>query len=471
MRRVLGRLWQAGVVLLIVLGLCYYILYVSDGQTGDVNSSFMEKLLESEGQEGWAIFADDCQNVLEGSAARFIGYHPIDENFLLYVATTYGLEGFHEIANTSLVNSEEWFNYTGKSIHVLWYEYCDLMGLGERYKQRVQVVPVEDEEFVIKIAGDTSFAEKMATTEYMDQQMNGISDCFSDALLEYMNSASVTIVNNEFAFSNGGTPLEGKAYTYRANPHRIESYEALGVDLINLANNHVYDYGEKAFVDTLQTITDNGYVYVGAGRNLEEAMQPYYYIYGGRKIAVVTATQIEREEPDIKQHTKQATVDSPGVMKTSYDGFFLSEIEVAAKNADVVICIPHWGTEGSMVYGNDQYRLARDFAIAGASVIVGGHPHCLQTVEYIGTVPVYYSLGNFYFSYSSNMPAPYDTAIAEIRIGQDKHIETRFVPCLFSDGNICLASEKDEQERVITSISKLSKSANIDPKTGEISLK
>ena len=62
---------------------------------------------------------------------------------------------------------------------------------------------------------------------------------------------------------------------------------------MSLANNHVWDYGEEALLDTLETVKQAEIPYVGAGRNLEEAMKPVYFIANGRKIAMVSATQIE----------------------------------------------------------------------------------------------------------------------------------------------------------------------------------
>ena len=78
----------------------------------------------------------------------------------------------------------------------------------------------------------------------------------------------------------------------------------IGVDLVSLANNHAYDYGEQALLDTFSTLEGAGIPYVGAGRNIEEAKKPVYLIANGMKIAVVSATQIERNAvPDTKEAT------------------------------------------------------------------------------------------------------------------------------------------------------------------------
>ena len=86
----------------------------------------------------------------------------------------------------------------------------------------------------------------------------------------------------------------------------------MGVDLVSLANNHAYDYGEQAFLDTMDILREAGITYMGAGRDLNEARRPVYYIINNMKIAFVAATQIERlDNPD----TRGATETSAGVFR------------------------------------------------------------------------------------------------------------------------------------------------------------
>ena len=64
----------------------------------------------------------------------------------------------------------------------------------------------------------------------------------------------------------------------------------------------------------------------------------------GRKVAFVSATQIERS----KQYTKAATETEPGVLKALHPEKFLKIVEEAAQNSDYVIAEVHWGTEGML---------------------------------------------------------------------------------------------------------------------------
>lgn len=109
------------------------------------------------------------------------------------------------------------------------------------------------------------------------------------------------MVNNEFTYTKRGSPTPGKTFTFRADPAYASYLIDMGADLVSLANNHSYDYGEVSLTDTLDTLQSIGMPYVGAGRNLEEAVKPVSFIAGDVKIAFLSATQIERvDNPDTK---------------------------------------------------------------------------------------------------------------------------------------------------------------------------
>lgn len=412
---------------------------------------------------------DAWDTILNNSTNAFIGGHPIDETFLGMVTADYGNDVIEEIASYANFETPEiWYQLTGKSIHVLWYEYCEMTGMQQYSYDKTYVLDKQtDGDIVIDFTGDVSFADGIATTDFMDHQMNGIYDCFSEDLLDEMQSADILMINNEFAYTDRGTALAGKAYTFRANPSRVALMSDLGADIVSVANNHVYDYDEIGLLDTLNTLSMAEMPYVGAGVNLEEAKKPAYFIIGGRKIAIVAATQIERT----LNYTKEATGVEPGVMKCLHPEAFCETIREAKANADFVLVFPHWGTEGNANYGADQVALARAFVEAGADAIIGGHTHCLQTVEYMDDVPIFYSLGNYWFSTTGNMPATYDTGLAQIHITPEGEIESYFIPCQFDAGVTSkLNSEDIAYSNIIDSLNGLSLTAYID-EAGHISKK
>lgn len=443
------------------------ILYFSISKRTSIKT--MDKTSSMDAESNVTIIEDNSPDslyseydlILSNATKEFIGYQNIDEGFLAWVSSNYGKRVLDDIVSKNdYSNPEIWFDETGKSIRVLYIEYCGAIGLDysnlATYRQASS--DENDGSCTLLFSGDLSMANDIATTTFMMEEPNKLKDCFSPDLLQVMNDADIFEINNEFTYTTRGTPIPGKAFTFRGNPENAKELQGIGVDIVSLANNHVYDYGEEGLLDTLDTLNSVGMPYLGAGHNLSEAMKPAYFIAGGRKIALVAATQIERSY----NYTKEATDDSPGVLKTLNPDKFMAEISEAKKNADFVIVIVHWGTEGNSYYGSDQTELAKNFISAGADVIIGGHTHCLQGIEFIDGIPVYYSLGNYWFSSTMNMPAPYDTGLAEIKINKDGSITPSFVPCHFANGVTSLVTDVNEKEALFTRLEQLSNTIIID---------
>lgn len=398
--------------------------------------------------------------ILTKSTSNFIGSHPIDDNFLGWFVSKYGVSALESIAAyTELDNADVWYNISGSSIHVLWYNYCQEMGVVKDAYEKTYVKEGQSAyQTVLDFTGDFSLAEGVGTTTYFNSVGSDLRQCLGENLLQEMNASDIMVVNNEFTYTNRGTPIPGKDYTFRADPGLVSNLEIMGTDVVGLANNHVYDYGEIGLIDTLVNIDSRQLPYIGAGENIQEASEPVYYIINGRKIAIVAATQIERSYT----YTKEATEDSAGVLKTLNPAKYVGAISKAKKNADIVICYVHWGTEGTHSYGMDQKVLAEVFVQAGADAIVGGHTHCLQGVDVIQGVPVFYSLGNFYFSQEPEMPEDYDTAMAQLTVEKDGTLRARLLPCHFSEGKLTLLEEGKQYQQILHDVSGYSKGAAID---------
>lgn len=309
------------------------------------------------------------------------------------------------------------------------------------------------ERVTLSFAGDISFAEGYANMVSYHSRGNDIAQCITPDLIARMDSADIMMVNNEFTYSNRGAPLSGKTFTFRAKPEMAENLLKLSVDIVSLANNHVFDYGETALIDTLDTLDHYEIPYVGAGRNLEEAKKIVYMEKGGMRIAFVSATQVERSYV----FTKEATDSSAGVLRTFSPEAFLEVIRRAEETSDFVVVYVHWGTEGVNQFEGDQQLLGHQYIDAGADLVIGDHPHCLQGVEYYKGVPIFYSLGNYWFNSRT-----LDTGLVEADICRDGLLELRFVPCLQQNCRTSLVTDPAQQQRVFRFLESISANASVD---------
>lgn len=310
-------------------------------------------------------------------------------------------------------------------------------------------------DFTLCFAGDINFDENWATTQYLNQCKNGIQDCIAPELMDVMKSADIMWINNEFTYSDGGQPLPGKAYTFRANPSRVELLKELGVDIVGLANNHVYDYGKDALLDTFTTLEDAKIPYVGAGRNLEEASKPYYMEVEGKTIAFVAASRAEKN-----RMTPQATDTEPGILRCYDTELFEEEIKEADANADIVVALPHWGTEYSTTLEQVQVDTAHKYIEDGADVIIGAHTHCLQGFEYYKDVPIVYSLGNYWFNEKT-----LDTMLINLHCyGNDdeQHMDVIITPGLQTGCTTQYVKDAVEQRALYDRLEDISVNVDID---------
>lgn len=310
----------------------------------------------------------------------------------------------------------------------------------------------DPDQVTITFAGDILFDENYAIMSRVVG--NGdISNGFSPELIEEMKSADIMMLNNEFPYSDGGAPLEEKKFTFRARPATVSYLNDLGVDIVSLANNHAYDYGESAFLDTMEVLESAGVAYVGAGRNLQEARRPVYYIINNMKIAIVSATQIERlDHPD----TKGATDVSAGVFRCWNGDNLLETVREADQNSDFVIVYLHWGTENVSEIDWAQEKQAPEVAAAGADLIIGSHPHCLQPIGSVQGVPVVYSLGNFWFNSKT-----VDTGMIKATLDENGLISCQFLPCL-QQGSRTELLHGEEKMRVLNDLRNMSAGVRID---------
>ena len=331
----------------------------------------------------------------------------------------------------------------------------DSVKTGEEAEITTSVTDAHPYDFTVCFAGDTNLDDNWGTTVFMDSQPNGIYDCISEELMESMQNADIMCLNNEFTFTERGEKIAGKLYHFRANPKRVEVLKEMGVDIVKLANNHACDYGSQSLLGTMDTLNSAGIEYVGAGKNLQEAMTPVYIEADGKTVAFVAAS---RAEKNIK--TPQATETEPGILRCYDTELFIETIKEAKKNADFVLAYVHWGTEYSYELEDVQLQTGKAYLDAGADVIIGAHSHCLQGMEYYDGKPIIYSLGNYWFNEKT-----LDTMLLELHFsGNDlgSQLDVKVIPAIQEDYKTTFVSDKEERERIFSFLEGISINVSID---------
>lgn len=271
----------------------------------------------------------------------------------------------------------------------------------------------------LSFAGDVQFS-----TDYTDAyDRSGIGALADETMLSHMRNADLFLLNHEFAFSLRGEPMEDKQFTFCTDPKYVKILQELGTDVVSLANNHSMDYGEDAFLDTLDTLDQAQIAHVGAGKNLSEALSPAVYTIAGQSFAIFAGTRVI---PTTDWYAKE---DRPGMVAT-YDPTGLNQAIAAAEELyDHTIVFVHWGIERNEFPEDYQRVLARGYIDAGADLVIGCHPHILQGFEYYQNVPIVYSLGNYLFGNSEGQ-----TLLLNTQFDADGSLTVKLIPCKRENG-------------------------------------
>ena len=206
----------------------------------------------------------------------------------------------------------------------------------------------------------------------------------------FLRGADLTVGNLESPISLKGENM-GSKYSFRAEPKTIEGLKFAGFDILSLANNHIWDYGEEAMSDTIYLLNMNGINTVGAGRDEREANRTVVKEIRGEKIAFLSFTNLYPESLEAKGE------------RGGISDFDLNKIKEDIKKmkdsgeAEVVIVSLHFGEEYKKDPSDSKKEIARAVVEAGADLVVGHHPHVAQNLEKNNGVWIAYSLGNFVF--------------------------------------------------------------------------
>ena len=290
----------------------------------------------------------------------------------------------------------------------------------------------------LSFAGDVHFSELVL----QNYDKNGISAIVDDEMLSHMQKSDLFMLNHEFVFSNRGEAMEDKEYTLRNDPKYVKILQELGTDVVGIANNHILDFGQEAFLDTLDTLENANIPYAGGGRNLSEASAPVVQTINGQTFAIFAATRVS---PSADWY---AGKNHPGILQT-YDATTLNkEIEDANGKYDHVIVFVHWGVERVEIPEDYQRTLAKGYIDAGADLIIGAHPHVLQGFEYYKGVPICYSLGNYLFGNRTG-----ETLLLNASFDSDDELSIQLIPCERVNGVLTKIQEPTELFNHLTDIS------------------
>lgn len=307
----------------------------------------------------------------------------------------------------------------------------------------VPIIIIEDTEKVqdknkpikISFAGDCTIGHDEHSSyayslPYVLETQNNDYGYFFKNVKPVFETDDLTLVNLESPFTTN-TERSDKQFSFRGEPSFVNILTAGSIEMVNLSNNHIYDYSKKGFLDTVQFLKNSNIQYSGEG---------YIAYYNVRDITIASIG-----------YRGWSSYIKPHISK---------DIKEAKEKADIILVSFHWGDENKY-YPNEVQKTLGRFAIdEGADIVVGHHPHVIQGIEKYKDKFIAYSLGNFCFGGNKN-PKDKDTFIFQSEFTMvDKKItkiKGNIIPCSISSAkNINnyqpTILEGDEKERVLKRI-------------------
>ena len=225
-----------------------------------------------------------------------------------------------------------------------------------------------------------------------------------------VRAADISIANLEAPIAAGAV-IPDDAMRLRADPGVEKEIAAAGFDLLSLANNHALDAGLTGLRSTRQKIEAQGMLEVGSGENEAEARRGRTIERNGLKI-----TFFAYVDPSFTRAGDRALPDRPGL--AFMDAATVADDLASAASSDVTVVIMHAGLEYAEEPTETQKGFAHAAIDAGADLVIGHHPHVVQTAELYKGKPILYSLGNFVFDQGWSNDASRGLAV-DIRLGKE----------------------------------------------------
>ncbi len=252
------------------------------------------------------------------------------------------------------------------------------------------------------------------------------SDWPLSAVRPVLTAADVAFLNLETSIARGGARLPGKGIWFRSDPEFAQRLADAGVDVVTLANNHVLDYDDPAFAETLSNLAAAGIAACGAGKDLAQARRPAVIWANGISVAFLGYSEFAHIYWSVARPKRfVAGAASPGI--TPWDReVILEDIRLAKRLADHVVVSFHWGDEYVSMPADRQVQLAHAAIDAGASVVHGHHPHVLQPVEVYHGGVIVYSMGNFVFD--QKKPRTVESMIALVTFSPKAVVRAEIIP-------------------------------------------
>lgn len=248
------------------------------------------------------------------------------------------------------------------------------------------------------------------------------------------------VINLECCLSTRGErwTRTHRPFHFRAHPDWASTaLSRAGVDCCALANNHLLDFEEVALGDTLDTLDETGIGRTGAGRTLDEALEPAVLEVDGLRVAVVSLTDNTPEFAADESSPGTAYVapdpDTDRTRRLVDDALRRAN----ARNPDLVVASVHLGPNMVAFPADEHVEFAHFLADEGVDVVHGHSAHVFQGIEQYDDALILHDTGDFVDDYVVDESLRNDRSFLYELVVEDTHpVELRLHPILIRERHV-----------------------------------
>lgn len=255
--------------------------------------------------------------------------------------------------------------------------------------------PSQAETSTIQFFGDVFIPDGFDAQKSTNDPFTGVQSL--------LDESDINVINFEGVGSIANLAPIPKTWVLKMSPEISDLLKDANIHVATLANNHSLDFGPQGLFDSLVSLKQAGIQSTGAGLNLEEALRPVMIETHAGSVCILA---FNRTYPS----SFWATATNPGTASVSIDET-ISIVRRYIKICDFTFPVFHWGEELQTIPKDYQVMIAHALIDAGATAVLGHHPHVVQTIEFYKDKPILYSLGNFVFMTNPISRSPEGVAV------------------------------------------------------------
>ena len=302
------------------------------------------------------------------------------------------------------------------------------------------------EDIVISVAGDCIFG----TDESFSKGLDFISEAakYDNDLSHFMKNVrnifekdDYTIVNLEAPFTDSNNKSykgEGRVFHFKSPKEFVKILTSSSIEGVTISNNHIYDYGQQGYEDTINVLKDNNVQFCGEGNRIITEIKGVKFAFLGYQVWADNEEIRKMIQNDIE--------------------------ELRSNGVKVIIPYFHWGIEKQYNPYDVQVNIAKFSIDCGADLVLGTHPHVMQTIEAYNGKLIIYSFGNFSFGGNFN-PTDKRTFILQCKFNfkNSEYVSTEFkvIPTMISsvmnrNDYVPTPAEGENKEEILNFLNEIS---------------